>query len=575
MRTSDTSGARVPVILASGGMDERACSNTTRRGFTAERNIPVADYVMNVGACDILSATANRRTMHKQGKLSVNSLKVFAIVVLLSQLLFAACSSIEDECDQRPIVEAEQVSQTSQFYGSTSLNERVSSSTHIFRGKLKDTDASSELVYTDECEPDLFEGLVHYTFDVYEYLKGEGGEEITVVAGVYYKPRVIEAIMESEARGEFIEWWAIDSSNPYTTNEAALGAARRWELDLDRQWDDREAIIMVREIDVPLTSDGTSRFWLGPIFAYAITTGHRVWLPLASVNLHDGQSEHVTPSSVGARFLMEPPTVNSASTASAASETRPATISVSELEEVIKNVDAWHKAGEGMDGYESCMWDSFKDEKSVNDVIERGQLTEKLFHFSLKSGAPIGTTVQEIFHLNGEIWLDGSDSRFFETSPHGSRLTQTKRPLPARTYVYNWNWRHPEYFPCGRVPNDPRKQVEIPVTVVAPEEVIHEAFFDPVAIGDAVGADATNGQLKPVEFDVEGGGTRSISSIEWEDGEVTMVLSSSAPSDGYDLDFIGLDGNVYVESYSVQKPRYRVARSLGTSQRNRGTTVTC
>ena len=86
--------------------------------------------------------------------------------------------------------------------------------------------------------------------------------------------------------------------------------------------------------------------------------------------------------------------------------------------------------------------------------------------------------------------------------------------------------------------------MEIPVTVVAPEEVIHEALFDPVAIGDAVGADATNGQLKPVEFDVEGGGTRSISSIEWEDGEVRMVVSPSAPSDGYDLDFIGLDGNV-------------------------------
>ena len=78
--------------------------------------------------------------------------------------------------------------------------------------------------------------------------------------------------------------------------------------------------------------------------------------------------------------------------------------------------------------------------------------------------------------------------------------------------------------------------------VTAPERTLHEAFFDPVTIGTAVGADGTNGVLKPAEFWLDGA-TTTISSLKWEDGEVTMGLSPTSTSlAGYAIDLIDTTG---------------------------------
>ena len=69
---------------------------------------------------------------------------------------------------------------------------------------------------------------------------------------------------------------------------------------------------------------------------------------------------------------------------------------------------------------------------------------------------------------------------------HGPRTT---RPLPAGEYRLHYNSNHHEFFPCRFVPLD--GYIEVTVTVTAPTGTVHEAFFDPAALGDGVvGRDA-------------------------------------------------------------------------------------
>ena len=69
------------------------------------------------------------------------------------------------------------------------------------------------------------------------------------------------------------------------------------------------------------------------------------------------------------------------------------------------------------------------------------------------------------------------------------------RPLPAGEYRVNYTMQHYLRFPCSFVPDDSYDAWT--VTVTAPDSAVHEAFFDPVAVGTAVKADGTNGVLEP------------------------------------------------------------------------------
>ena len=84
---------------------------------------------------------------------------------------------------------------------------------------------------------------------------------------------------------------------------------------------------------------------------------------------------------------------------------------------------------------------------------------------------------------------------------------------------------------------------EVFVHVTAPAGTLHEAFFDPTAIGAAVGADTTNGALTPTALTVEGTAT-TVQSLNWQNGVVTLELSPAASLSGYDIEVIALDGSV-------------------------------
>ena len=116
----------------------------------------------------------------------------------------------------------------------------------------------------------------------------------------------------------------------------------------------------------------------------------------------------------------------------------------------------------------------------------------------------------------------------------------------AREYrIYHAN-RGEEYIVCDAKPPEAElKRYEVAVNVTAPPKAVHEAFFDPVAMGSAVGADADDGVLDPSEFDV-GSTYVSMHSLAWESGSVEMGASGSAHAvlADHHIDFIELDGTV-------------------------------
>ena len=122
-------------------------------------------------------------------------------------------------------------------------------------------------------------------------------------------------------------------------------------------------------------------------------------------------------------------------------------------------------------------------------------------------------------------------------------IATTARPLPAGAYRFYWAEQGRLNALCDAMPEEHRTRNEIVVTVTAPTGTLHEAFFDPVTIGTGVGADASNGVIKPVSFTV-GGSSTSVTGLKWDNGSVVLSLSPHSSLAGQKLDFIDLDGSV-------------------------------
>ena len=122
-----------------------------------------------------------------------------------------------------------------------------------------------------------------------------------------------------------------------------------------------------------------------------------------------------------------------------------------------------------------------------------------------------------------------------------SYVMATVRPLPAGIYKFFSHVRLYSDIPCNFKPT--RNYIEQTVTVTAPTDAVHEAFFDPMNVGKSVAADATNGVLKPTAFTVSGS-SATLTKIAWEVGKTTMEFQPSVSLAGHHADFIGLDGKV-------------------------------
>ncbi|MDE2686458.1 MAG: hypothetical protein OXI16_03020 [Chloroflexota bacterium] len=208
--------------------------------------------------------------------------------------------------------------------------------------------------------------------------------------------------------------------------------------------------------------------------------------------------------------------------------------SIDELRERIKAMDNLLKEGEGIQGYKKCIEDSLLFENFRRENIHLSTTVADVATFL--SGMPDDFVVHEFSTTYHKQWFTGDNASLFD---YGDNQVTTTRPIPAGGYEVYRHFQKAEWVPCDYVapPTTWRYTFE------SDEDVLHEAFFDPVDIDDAVGADGDSGVLQPDSFESEEGET-VMERIAWQEGQVEMALSPATDLLDHRIDFIALDGSV-------------------------------
>ncbi len=461
--------------------------------------------------------------------------------------------------------------------GFVSLDERIFRSTVIARATMRSVEAYA-LGYD---MPMTYYPMIRFTFDVHEYLKGSGGDIITAdieTACTEYTP-ICRHSSEQEAIGYANAW--INLSN----------IANSW-------WSNRESIILL-EADIGRSeasgqSDATMYKFIpwneyrNSISNYATTSLHpysdtdgfsvfsgrnRVWLPsTAAWSGASGADE--------SRFMLgdEPrdfwPDMGAMRSAWFAAD-----ISLAGLKSRIKAVADMVKQSEGVEGYEECLRRKFWEFRYPYGPITR--------EFQIQSGLWAGSVVNSRSYISDEYdiyFFEGDDKRFFEFDledddgdPVNGYYPTLKiaRPLIRGAYSVMYyrlpgKIKHCLDASAGGRRDVPVRDVTWIIRATAPSGTLHEAFFDPVAIGAGVGADSDNGALTPAAFPATGGvivnhgkppdlvsqtpsafpGASGVDTeirrVAWESDVVTIEIANPPVSllADHHIDFIAQDGNI-------------------------------
>ena len=417
------------------------------------------------------------------------------------------------------------------FDGPNSLEERIFDSHVIARVRLDSVLSATEYGPT-------YLGMKHgptleFNLVVLDYLKGSGPSKITAV-------------------------WA--SGSICDTQQGAKTVYPLIAAERDDRWDDHEAIIFLKHSQTYLPStQHAERFYLSSesyggwgnpsgIYAddyYSITSrGNKLWLPAeAPLGIRS------QPGGDQQRFLMDSPPA-----------TGPArTITLGEMKARIAAVTAKLDAGDGSEEYRECVIESYRLER--RDRYRRQTDPRSSFKSNLSppqvhrfdSGLTHGSVVYQLAEGSDitpsvpiQVWLNRGDAGLFvaDTPTHDYRVS-TARPLPDGKYSFYFNHRGPYYGQCDGW----AIRYEWTVTVHAQSGTLHEAFFDPVTVGNSVSADGTYGALRPETFTGTHGATATIHRIAWEfgtggSGVVNVTLTPHDAIEGQTLDFIALDASV-------------------------------
>ena len=413
------------------------------------------------------------------------------------------------------------------FYtGPSSLEERIFASPVIARVQLNSATSTVELGTT--YQGTKYIALLEFSFSVQEYLKGSGADDIVAV-------------------------WAaapfFDTQQEAEDALPAIAAAR------DAQWDAHESIVFLQEDSRGFLSStqqadryylawgGSKMMYAGQDDVYSIASRHnKLWLPAAAAVGAASQ-----PTGDQQRFLTDVPP---------AEGTAP-TITLGEIKTLIGTVTAKLDAGDGSEEYKECVRETYylerKDRHLRETYPDKGSTGSNIsppHTHQFSSGLGVGTVVYEIPEgdpitpsVPFEVWLDGGDASLFSVAtPSQDYRVTTTRPLPSREYDFHFNHRGPYFSRC----DGNTIRYEWTVTVNAPAGTLHEAFFDPVTVGIGVTADDTNGVLKPATFTDANGATTTIDRIAWEAGTVSIELSPHTGVASHAVDFIALDGSVFL-----------------------------
>ena len=418
------------------------------------------------------------------------------------------------------------------FHGDSLIEQKILTSPIVVRATM--TALSSEVMADADGE---FRAVFKFSLSVSEYLKGTG-------------PSAIVAL------------W-LDDASYETRREADVARAiiLAWR---DDQWDDREAIIFLLElssgfgplVDEQLRLADHFLLYVGDPYSsddlYSLhSRENKIWLPAAS---------SVGTAGDGQKFLLDVPGSGS---------TTP-TITLGELKTRITDVTAEFNGGDGSEAYKACVRNKYGFERAARHAREvRGieSYGDSPLNRDLMSGLPARTMLAErnwygVYpDIWAETWLEGRDGALFSVeqgeatandSNNDGVLNQirymesflTVRPLPAGEYEIDRNEVWAGASPCNYV-----LSYSWPVTVTAPAEVLHEAFFDPAAVGTAVKADGSNGVLRPASFTGANGSAATIGAISWDtgasySGTVKIEIDPDDALAGHVVDFIELDGSV-------------------------------
>ncbi len=385
----------------------------------------------------------------------------------------------------------------------------------------------------------------------------------SVEARIYDSDVVVRASLQS-SRTDFLRFRVIEYLKGAGPADITVHAST---VNRNTAWDDREAVLFLSlpEDQAATGAVGTTgevaagefvftedNAFTDPIYedrsklptGYTIDSRDPAWLP--------GEAEAGASGAVGNGA----PASNPAFITDSESNTGgspPPTISLTGLRSMI----AWVEEEEGVEGYDLCIryvldykrWD--RDWEAYYGTPWTPYQSEA----PVASGAGEGAVVDDYgtIHEPGyhRFWLTGTDADLFQAqivdddvvASNGYTPTiTTARPLPVGVYRFLNHFQAYFYMPCNFMPDN--HLLEWIVTVTAPVSAVHEALFDPVAIGGAVGADSANGVLKPASFSLtEGENTATLGKIAWEPGRLTIALDPSLSLAGHHADFIELDAS--------------------------------
>ena len=397
----------------------------------------------------------------------------------------------------------------------------------------------------DEGVAPTYQPVLVFQFPVIEYLKGNGGETLSV---------------EFPFAGEWPAW----GKHTFMTREDAQSVLTKRLAERDTTWENRDAVLFLR-MNTQQTATGAAgaadsyQFTsYGPI-EYTLDEISKPWLPVAGSEAGaSGQSDG------DPVYLLD-------SEPSAGSAQLP-TMSLAELRASVESIAAVLKAGEGIEGYKECVEYRLIDE-NPNDKTSRSRVVAQ---DAISSGSHQRTLLPRTEGIwdsglgYGSWHMSGRDADYFQihitdspTAEEGYdidydensseevsyyRVYTTTRPLPGGTYRFVVHSQWAQWKPCNyTIPINNWPQWE--VTATAPDGVLHEAFFDPASFGIGVGASISGdkiGVIKPAEFKHNGANV-AIEQIEWSPNtnKVALKLSNQSISlAGHHIDFIELDASV-------------------------------
>ena len=468
-------------------------------------------------------------------------LQVMGVALVVVVLLAIGCGSADTE------VETTQGSGKSSelggmsggvpYTGGSSMEETIANAEAVARVRFRSARQTIEEIRFDFRNSDryitYYANSIEITFEVLEYLSGSGGDEIKAVLFDH------DGLRETRAEVEAL-------------NENLLSLRTT-------QWDEREAIVFLHSGDgVVSTNNDPDRYWMTSFRSngedgYTVASRwEKAWLPDAAAQGATGRA-----SGGEQRFLINLPSGSQG--ASGRSSTQGESMTISELKALVTRIGNELAAG-GTEAYAECVRDKYRTAR-YHQYLKNHRETVWGVEYNrqhvkaITSGASSGTEVYvgsaadhidaddipDSLDIDDVILHTGQDADLFDKVWPANAVTA--RPLPQGTYRFYWADQPKNYALCDAISEIRKKRNEVIVTVAPPSGTLHEAFFDPVTIGTGVGADSSNGVIKPAGFTVDGTST-SITGLKYDDSNVVLSLSPHVSLSGQRVEFIELDGSV-------------------------------